>query len=169
MELFEALRTRRSIRKYTGEEIGETDLQDILECAMLAPSARNEQPWHFVVVKDQDTLNLASQTSPYTHMARDASVVIVVCGDLDEDKASGMWVQDCAAATQNILLAARGKGLGSVWCGVHPAREREDHLRKTLHLPENIVPFSLICLGYPDQLFAQVNRYKEARIHFNKW
>lgn len=169
MDIFQALRTRRSIRKYTNEPVNDAHLRQILEIAMLAPSARNEQPWQFVVIRDAGTRAKIAKTSPYTHMAADAPLVIIVCGDLREDKAENMWVQDCAAATENILLAARGLELGSVWCGVHPVKEREEHCRAVLGLPQEIIPFALICIGHPAQKFSELDRYNPERVHLDNW
>lgn len=169
MDIFEALLTRRSIRKYTDEKIGDEDLHKILDAAMHAPSARNEQPWHFVVVRDPAIREVLSKTTPYTHMAADAPVVIVVCGDLDQDKAEGMWVQDCAAATENLMLAARGLNIGTVWCGVHPVGNREEHVRKALNLPEKIIPFNLVCMGHPAQDFRREERFNKDRVHCDRW
>lgn len=169
MDIFEALKTRRSIRKYTSEAISDDDLHTMLDAAMHAPSARNEQPWHFIVLRDPAMRAAISKTSPYTHMAADAPVVVVVCGDKNDDKAEGMWPQDCAAATQNFMLAARGKNIGCVWCGVHPNAERESYVRATLGLPEHIIPFCLICAGHPDQPFREEQRYREDRVHSDKW
>jgi len=169
MDIFEALRTRRSIRKYTDEPVSDDDLRLLLEMAMLAPSARNEQPWQFVAIRDKSQLEAIAKTSPYTHMAASAPLVVVVCGDMRDDKAMGMWVQDCAAATQNFMLAARGKDIGCVWCGVHPNAEREAYVRATLGLPEEITPFGLICAGHPAQPFREENRYKPERVHLNRW
>lgn len=169
MELIEALRTRRSIRKYTSEPISDDDVHDLLDAAMHAPSAKNEQPWHFIIVRGEATRSALSKTTPWTYMAAEAPVVIVVCGDLNCDKANGMWPQDCAAATQNMLLAARGRNIGSVWCGIHPQKERETIVREILGLPENIVPFGMVCLGHPDQPFKEEHRFREDRIRREKW
>lgn len=169
MDLFDALATRRSIRNYTAEAVGDDDLHELLDAAMHAPSAMNEQPWHFVVVTDKDQRELLSRTSPYTHMAAEAPLVIVVCADLNHEKATGMWVQDCAAATENLLLAARGKNLGSVWCGVHPEKDREDHIRAALGLPPSIIPFCLVCVGHTDKSFRTEQRFLEERVHRGKW
>lgn len=169
MELFEALRTRRSIRKYTVEPVSDANIHALLDAAMHAPSAKNEQPWHFVVVRDQEIRAILGQTTPYTHMAAEAPVVIVVCGDLACDKAAGMWPQDCAAATENLLLAARGENLGTVWCGVHPQKEREDKVRAALGLPQNIIPFALVCVGHTTEQFRDERRFREDRIHRDRW
>lgn len=169
MDLFEALKTRRSIRKYTAENVSDDDLHALLDAAMHAPSACNEQPWHFIVAREQPLRDILAKTSPHTHMAAKAPLVIVVCGDTSAEKASGMWVQDCAAATENLLLAARGRDLGSVWCGVHPEKDREDHIRNALSLPKQIIPFCLICIGHTEQPFKEEHRYDQARIHMEKW
>lgn len=169
MDLFEALKTRRSIRKYTEEDVSDDDLHAMLDAAMHAPSACNEQPWHFIVVRQAPLRDILSKTSPHTHMASKAPLVIVICGDTSIEKASGMWVQDCAAATENLLLAARGRGLGSVWCGVHPVKEREEHIKTALGLPETVIPFGLVCIGHSEQPFKEEQRYNESRIHIEKW
>lgn len=169
MDLYEALRTRRSIRKYTDEPVSDEDLHLLLEIAMLAPSACNEQPWHFVVLKSREQREAIAKTTPYTHMAADAPVVIVMCGDMSCNKAKGMWPQDCAAAVENLMLAARGRNLGCVWCGVHPVAEREEYVRSTLHLPEGIVPFCLVCIGHAAQAFKEEDRYRPERVHLEQW
>lgn len=169
MDLFEAILTRRSIRKYTEDAIADDELRRILECAMNAPSACNEQPWQFMVFRDPANKALLAKTSPYTGMAEKAAAVIVVCGDLSLEKARGYWVQDCSVAIQNLLLAARGLGIGTVWCGVHPNQERVEYLKKTFQLPENVIPLGLICLGRPLQEFRKADRFNEDRIHWEKW
>lgn len=169
MDLYEALRTRRSIRKYTEEPVSDEDLHLLLEMAMLAPSACNEQPWHFVILRDAEKRAAIAKTTPYTHMAAEAPVVIVLCADMSCDKAKGMWPQDCAAAAENLMLAARGKNLGCVWCGVHPVAEREEYVRSALVLPDGITPFCIICIGHPAQHFREDNRYNPERVHMEKW
>lgn len=169
MEFFEALRTRRSIRKYTSQPIAREDVQVMLEAAMLAPSASNRQPWHFVVVDDRVTLDRIAAEHPYAKMAADAPLAVVVCGDLDAEKTKGFWVQDCSAATQNLMLAARALGIGSVWCGLHPVEDRVAPVRRILGLPDNIIPLSLVVMGYPAQDFSQADRYQENKVHHNHW
>lgn len=169
MELFEAINARRSIRKYTAEAVDDNVVQELLRAAMQAPSACNEQPWHFIVAKDAQVRALLAKTSPYTHMADNAAVVIVVAGDMKVEKAKGMWVQDCAAATQNLLLAVTAKGLGAVWCGVHPEEDREKHVREALGLPDHVIPFNLICIGHPAQTSKHEDRFKADRIHIDRW
>lgn len=169
MDLYEAIETRRSIRKFNAEPVTDEDVRLCLKCAMQAPSARNQQPWQFVVLREAAMRESVSKASPYTGMAAEAPVVIVVCGDLSLETAPGFWPVDCAAATQNLLLAARGINLGTVWCGIHPVKEREDFLKKVLALPEPIIPFALVCMGHSDVNFRALERFKAERIHEGAW
>jgi nitroreductase len=165
----EAILTRRSIRKYTDRPVPKTLVNDLLRAAMAAPSAGNEQPWQFVVVRDRKVLDVVANANPYGGMARDAQVVVIICGDLDRDQRPGFWVQDCAAATENLLIAANAAGLGAVWCGTYPREERMGPIAAILGLPENVVPFAVVPLGYPGEQPAKVDRYDPGRVHFDRW
>lgn len=169
MNLYEAIESRRSIRKFTDEAVSEEDVRSCLKSAMEAPSARNEQPWQFLLLRDAVQRELASKASPYTGMAKAAPLVIIVCGDLRLEKAPGFWPQDCAAATQNLLLAARGKNLGTVWCGIHPVQEREEYLKKSFALPKEVIPFALVCMGHTKESFHTQDRFRADRIHEGLW
>ena len=114
---------------------------------MAAPSASNRKPWHFVVVAERETLSALAEAHRYAKMLNEAPLCIVPCGD--PAISDSYWVQDVAAATENILLAATGLGLGAVWCGVHPREERVTAVRRILGLPEGIGPFALIAIGHP--------------------
>lgn len=164
------INTRRSIRKYTSKSVSESDIEEILKAGMSAPSAGNEQPWHFVVIRERQILNAIPRIHPYSEMLKEASVAVLVCGDvtLDVYKA-GYWVLDCAAATENVLLAVHEKGLGAVWLGVYPLQERMDGLRKLLGIPQHIVPFSLIPIGYPNESKQPDDRFDSAKVHHNRW
>ena len=107
MEAIEAILSRRSVRKYTGVHVTDEQVKTLLEAAMAAPSAHNKQPWHFIIVKDRETLLEIPKFHPYSKMLEQASLAIVVCGDLDLEEGTGFWVQDCSAATENILIAAK--------------------------------------------------------------
>lgn len=165
----DAIFSRRSIRRYTSEPVPEEIVTKLLHAAMCAPSARNERPWHFVVMTDREILDEIPKFHPYSQMVKEASVAILVCGDLELEKSSGYLAQDCAAATQNILLEAHFLGLGSVWCGVYPREERMDGFRRLLQLPDHIVPFALVPVGYPAEERPQVERFDPTRIHKNRW
>jgi nitroreductase len=164
-----AIRARRSIRRFTQEPVPDESIKALLEAAMSAPSAGNQQPWEFVVIKDRAVLDRIPDVHPYAQMCRQAQAAIVVCGNLERDSHRGFWVQDCAAATQNILIAATDQGLGSVWCGVHPREDRVSGLRKLLGLPDHIVPLSLIPIGHPAENKPASERFDPARIHHDKW
>lgn len=136
---------------------------------MSAPSAGNQQPWQFVVINDPAILDKIRSVHSYAEMLKEAPVAILVCGDLQLARMKGFWVQDCSAATQNILIAVQAKGLGAVWLGVYPAEERVKGIQKLLSLPEHVVPFALVPVGYPAETKPPSNRYDTARIHYNKW
>ena len=163
------IRARRSIRRFTPEPVPDEAIKTLLEAAMSAPSAGNQQPWEFVVIKDRAVLDRIPDVHPYAQMCRQAQASVVVCGNLERDSHRGFWVQDCAAATQNILIAATDIGLGSVWCGVHPREDRVSGLRKLLCLPDHIVPLSLIPIGHPAENKPASERFDPARIHHDKW
>ena len=166
----EAILSRRSIRKYKMEEpVPDEIVKELLKAAMAAPSALNEQPWHFIVIRDRQILDEIPKIQPYSRMLKDAPVAVVVCGDLKLEKAKGFWVLDCSAATQNILIAAQAKGLGTVWLGFYPREDRVKALQKLLNIPEHVIPFSVIPIGYPAEQKAPSNRYDESRIHYDRW
>lgn len=169
MEALEAIRTRRSVRRYTGEPVADDVLTDILQAAMSAPSAGNQQPWQFVVITDRALREAIAQFHPYAQMVPDAPVAIVVCGDLRLESYKGYWVQDCAAATQNILLAAHAKGLGAVWVGIYPVEDRVRRLQQLLVLPTQVVPLALVPMGIPAEGVPPANRFNATRIHRNRW
>ncbi len=164
-----AILTRRSIRKYTAQPVSEETIRELLEAAMSAPSAGNQQPWEFVVINDRKILDEIPQVHPYAQMCRQAPVAILVCGDLQREAHKGFWVQDCSAATENLLIAVNEKGLGAVWVGVYPREDRVEGLRKLIQLPEHIIPFALIPIGYPAEKKPPGNRFDSARVHNNKW
>ncbi len=169
MDLFEALYTRRSIRSFTDEAVTEADLEALLRAAMAAPSAGNAQPWHFVVVTERAVLDAIPGIHPYAAMCKTAQAAVIVCAELALEKYPGYWVLDCAAATQNLLLAARGLDIGSVWCGLYPQQERMTAMAGLLRLPEGIAPHALVALGHPAQEFKKIDRFKPERIHRNGW
>ena len=169
MDCFEAIYGRRSIRKYTDQDVSDDLVEIVLAAAMAAPSAGNQQPWHFVVMRDRVILDAITEFHEYSAMLKEAPAAIAVCADLNIERHKGYWTQDCAAATQNLLLAAHAKGLGAVWLGVHPRPHREAGLRKLLNLPDSVQPFCIVSLGYPAEEKEPSNRFKEERVHTNRW
>lgn len=169
MEAMQAILTRRSVRKYTAEPVPDAVIADVLAAAMSAPSAGNQQPWQFVVVTDPGVRGEIPTFHPYAQMVRDSPVAIVVCGDLRLESYRGYWVQDCSAATQNILLAAHARGLGAVWVGIYPKEERVTRLQMLLGLPAHVIPLALIPMGFPAERVPPSSRFDPSRIHRNRW
>ena len=141
----------------------------MLDAAMVAPSAGNAQPWAFVVVDDPALLSRIPDIHPYAAMAAKAPLAFLVCGNLGAEKYPGFWVQDCSAAVQNLLLAATGLGLGSVWTGIYPLEERIEGFRKMFSLPEQIMPLALIVVGHTGKSAEPKSRYDSDKIHHNGW
>lgn len=164
-EIFE----RRSIRKYTDKKMPPEVLEKLLRAAMAAPTANNQQDWEFLVIDDRKLLDSVPDFHPYSQMLKQAPAAIAVCADTNQEYNAGYWVQDCAAATQNILLEAQHLGLGACWLGIYPRQQRVDGLKKLLQLPENIMPLSLIAVGYPAEEKSPVDRFDKSKIHINKW
>jgi nitroreductase len=166
------LYARRSIRAYTPQPVEPVHVEILLKAAMAAPSASNRKPWHFVVVTDARTREELSRAHIHTAMVAHAPLALVPCGDPALTAPGGLpdiWVQDLAAATENILLAATGLGLGAVWCGVHPLQERVEWVRRVLGIPEKIIPFSLIAVGHPAEKLEPRTQYDPGRVHVNRW
>lgn len=161
---------RRSIRKYLDQPVEEEKIEQLLKAAMAAPSAMNRQPWEFVVIRDQEILEKIHKTLTFGKMQ--APLAIVVCGNLSgisKKLTNGFWVQDCSAATQNILLAATGLGLGSVWCGVHPIYTYEKSISTFLGLPEGIKPLNVIFIGYPAEEKEARTQYNPDCVHYDRY
>lgn len=170
METLDTIFTRRSIRKYQNKEVPKELVEKILKAAMSAPSARNEQPWHFLVITDKKILKQIPEIHPHAAMAREAQLAILVCGDLNLQTATdGFWQEDCSAAVQNLLLAVTDLGLGAVWTGIYPNQERVQNFKQFFNLPQNIIPFALIPIGYPAEKPKAKDNFRQDRIHYNHW
>ncbi len=165
----EAILKRRSVRQYKDEDVDEGSLKKILAAGMSAPSAGNEQPWHFIVVKQKKTLQALGACGPYARAAAVAPLAIVVCGELALERHKGYWVQDCSAAVENMLLEVVSLGLGAVWLGVFPIEERVKYMKDLFQLPEEVIPFAVVPVGYPSQEQKMIDRYVEARVHREQW
>ncbi|SNR79213.1 Nitroreductase [Humidesulfovibrio mexicanus] len=165
MDVMDAILTRRSIRKYAEGPVTDEQLRTLLSAAMAAPSAGNQQPWQFVVVRQPALLAEVSRIHPHVHMAAKAPAGILVCGDTRVEKYPGYWVIDCAAAVQNLLLAAHGLGLGAVWTGIHPVQERVEAFAKLFGAPAGVVPHSFIPIGRPAEERRSEDRFRPERIH----
>ena len=160
---------RTSIRSYQDQSVEEEKIEKLLRAGMSAPTAKNKQPWHFIVVTEKDLLQKLAEANPPAAMA---ALAIVVCGDmtkaLDGD-ARDFWIQDCSAASENILLAATGMGLGAVWTGAYPAKERYTAVSEVLGLPESLIPLNTIVIGYPDTEATPKDKWTEENISYNMY
>jgi nitroreductase len=169
METLKAILTRRSIRKYSEKNIPGEYYEVLLKAAMHAPTGRNRQPWHFILVSDRKRLKMLADVNPSWKMLEHADSAIVVCGDLNLEDSESFIIQDCSAATQNILLAAHELGLGTVWLGVHPRTDRLEPLKEILEIPSHIIPVSMVSVGNPNEEREQPDRYNIERIHQDRW
>ena len=169
-DILETIYSRRSIRKYKAQAVPRELLIDLLKAGMAAPSAVNKKPWEFVVVTEAEARARLQAVLPFGKYP--APAAIVVCGRLDlahTETDGSYWVQDCSAATENILIAAAGLGLGTVWTGVYPVKGRVADVQRVLGLPENSIPLGVMLLGYPDEQKPPRTQYDENRVHWEKY
>ena len=161
---------RRSVRKYTEQKIEPEKVDRMLRAAMQAPSATNQQPWEFLVIDDKETIVKLAEFSPYAKMLPGAPLAMVIL-EKQGVRAPLFTEQDLGAAVQNLMLQAVEDGLGSVWMGVGRGTERETFLTEMFNLPETVKPFAVLAIGYPADENANkfVDRYDEARVHYNKY
>ena len=169
MNSIDTILTRRSIRKFKDIPVKKDRIIQIVKAAMYAPSARNVQPWYFVYTDDRHKLNQLAEIHPYAKMLKEATLAILICGDMNIEKTFSYIIQDCSAATQNILLASTEFGLGSVWLGIQPREDRITNMKKFFNLPENIIPVSLVAIGYADESKETPERFNPDRIKKDNW
>ena len=164
------IHNRKSVRTFvTRKMVGREDLLTLVKAGMAAPTASNKQPWEFVAVSDSAVIDALAEKLPNNKMLRSAGGAILVCGNADrfyDGALKEFWIQDCSAATQNILLAVEAMELGAVWTAVHPNVERIGLLKEFFNLPENISPLALIVLGYPEGEQTPKDKWKEEYLHW---
>lgn len=165
----DAVLTRMNIRSYSQKAVSQASVRSLLQAAMAADSAGDGRPWHFLVIEDAGIREQMPRMHPFGHIILQAPVAVVVCGDETLQKYPGFWVQDCAAATENILIGAQTIGLGGAWLRIYPVEGRIQSLRKLLALPADVIPFSLVPIGYPLEQNAPNARYDESRVHIDRW
>lgn len=168
----ECIMTRASVRDYLDKAVPDTIVEKILRAGMAAPTARNRQPWEFIVITDQTLKDSISGSFEYAAMVGKSAFDVVVCGNSDlwgdnDTPEVGNWVLDCSAATENMLLAAHALGLGGVWCGVYPNPERISRLSGLMRLPENLVPLNIVSFGYPAAEVTPKQKWDPAKVRYN--
>ena len=170
METLKAIMSRRSIRKFTEQEVSDEQIKKLLEAAMNAPSAGDGRPWHFVVVRDkQKLIRLADSIDDGNDMFKQASAAILIVGDSSIEGFPGFYPQDCSCAAQNIYLAAHDMGLGSVWIATWEVAPRLKGIREILGVPESLMPFAIFPIGYPEEELPSEYRFDATRVHFEEW
>lgn len=175
----EVIMNRKSVRQYTDQKLSDAQIETLLKAAMAAPTGNNFQPWRFVVVTDQ-AIKEKMILSRWNEMYRQAAAVFVVCGEnsvtfqrsADEEPQTyenELWYEDCAAATENLLLAAEALGLGAVWTACYPYDENYKAIAEILGLPEGVIPFSVVPVGYPAYDEPAKDKWKPENVHYNRW
>ena len=169
--ILENIDTRRSVRTYTDEPVTEEQIEKMLRAAMAAPNAANEQPWEFVVVTDKSILGQMKSVNQYAAYAGHAPLAILVCLNTTKDKTDGMSILDIGMASENLMLAAHALGLGSVFTGIYPLKDRMEKASQLFKLPPEISPIGLIIIGHPKTTARKSAeaRYNTAVIHKNTW
>lgn len=167
-----AIMTRTSVRSYTADSVSQADVQTLLRAAMAAPTAVNKQPWRFVVITDSTLRRQLADSIESMAMIAKAPVAIAVCGDLGaamEGYGRDFWIQDCSAATENLLVAANALGLGAVWCGVYPIPNKVAVVKSLLKLPEQVVPLCVVPVGHPAGQNQPKDKWRADNVHYNTW
>ena len=169
MDLFEALYKRRSIRKYQDRAVPREVVDKILGAAMMAPSAGDARTWHFIVVDRREEVSAVHDALEHAEPALDAPLAIAVCSDTSLEQFPNNWMLDCSAATENLLLAAHGLGLGAVWIAVWPFEEFVAAARRHFAIPDHVQPLCVVVLGYPAEEVPSEDRFDASRIHAGRW
>jgi len=165
----EAILTRRSVRQFDPTRpITEEQIHMMLEAAMFAPSARNTRPWEFVVITDPEDIRKVGEFEGGQKSYETAQAVIIILG-IEEKQAPGNLLNDCGAAAENLILQAWDMGIGTCWCGIHPVESRVKGATEFLGLPEGVVPFCAIPMGYPAETPAAKGFYDETLVHYGRW
>ncbi|OOM79276.1 FMN reductase [Clostridium puniceum] len=166
----EAIFKRKSVRKYEDRAVEKEKIEKLLRAIMQAPSAVNQQPWEVIVIENKETLKKLSEMSPYSKMVADSPVTFILAANKNNLKVPSAWQQDMGAATQNLLLEAVELELGGVWLGTATSDDTMEFVRKLFDLPENILPFSVVPIGYPDQQNSDViDRFNKEKVHYEGW
>ncbi len=163
---------RKSVRQYAPQPVPRAALETLVRAGMAAPTAADKRPWAFVVITERAKLDALAQGMPFGRMLAQAGAAIAVCGIPEKSlpgAAQAFWVQDCSAATENILLAVEAQGLGAVWLGVYPDEQRQDFVRRTLGLPSNVVPLNVVSIGVPAGETKPKDKYDPANVHWEQW
>ncbi|NHI84099.1 MAG: nitroreductase family protein [Candidatus Thorarchaeota archaeon] len=171
MDVQEAILKRRSIREFKSEALPSNAIDSLLRAAMAAPSAGDQRPWQFIVVTKREGIDAIIEAYPYAKVIKNAPAAIVVCFDRTLEKYKGYWTMDCSAAVENMLIAAAGMGLGSLWLSVYPEEKYHnlEILHEELNIPTTAIPFCIVPVGYIAKEPEAREKFDSSRIHHEKW
>lgn len=169
-DFFTVIRERHSSRAFTEEPVSDSDIEIMLRCAMQAPSAANERPWEFIIIREKEILGQVGDINHWASYAKNAPLGILVCLNTEKEKEKGMGIVDIGICSENLMLAATALGLGSVFTGIYPYKDRMEGFSKLCGLPDFIKPIGLIVIGHPKiTKHESADRFDPAAIHQNKW
>ena len=164
-----SIMTRRSMRKYLDKPVEAEKTERILRAAMQAPTGHNAQDFEFVVVTDKEMRFTLSRLGPYSHFAENAPLHILVCENTQRAWPNSNWQGNLGACCQNILLQVEEEGLGACWIGVWPYEERMAHVKAAMEIPDHVIPYGLISIGYKQYEKRFDDRFDSAKIHWGKY
>ena len=165
--VLENIANRKSVRNYIeGKAIEADKIEKLLRAGMVAPTGKNIQPWEFIVVTQRSALDTLATKLPYAKMLNQATLAIIVCADITK---SVYWYIDCAAVTENILLAAEAMQLGAVWTATYPYEDRMNAVKEVVKHPDHIQSLCVIPIGYPSVETSPKDKWKPEKIHYEKW
>lgn len=163
------INNRYSVRTFDNREVEENKIIQIVEAGMLAPSSKSKAPWQFIVLSDKNLIAEFAAFHKNWSILKTANKAIIVCGDLNCDEREKHTLMACSAASENILLKVVELDLGAVWLGLYPDEARIQWTKEKLNIPDNIIPISLIAIGYSDNKKQRERLVDTNKIHFNKW
>ena len=169
-QILDIIFSRRSVRKYTDEPVSKELMIDLLKAAMAAPSACNNKPWEYIAITDSTVMDKLRSVMAYGKYNAPAAFVVLYNDKLGSSPAcSPFWQQDLSASVENILIAAAGMGLGTVWLGAHPKEEVVTTIQSLLHIPESVIPLAVLYVGYPAEPVKARTQFEESRVHWNQY
>lgn len=166
--------TRASVRGFIEKPVEQEKIDLMLRAAMAAPTDKNKQPWHFVVLNTPETISSYYGDNPRAERMKKTPLVIVVCADttrMQQGEVRDIWVQDLSASTENLLLAAHALDLGAVWTTIYPLEKRVQDVQQRLNLPGRLIPMCAIRIGYPnpERPAQPKDKWDEQKITYGFW
>lgn len=166
--------TRASVRGFIEKPVEQTKIDLMLRAAMAAPTDKNRQPWHFVVLNTPEAIAQYAGEGHHAERMKKTPLVIVVCADttrMQQGEVRDIWVQDLSAATENLLLAAHALELGAVWTTIYPLEKRVEGVQQKLNLPSHLIPMCAVRIGYPnpERPAQPKDKWDEKKVTYGPW